>query len=265
MDCRKAYQNVLTEMDGDLLVVTLHWPERRNAMNHQMRVDLLDCVRRAESDDAVKAIVLTGHGDKAFCAGANIPELEQRTLVSEMGPSATLRKDLPTAIERLGKPTVAAINGYCFGAGLELAMGCTIRIASDNALLGQPEINLGQIPGSGGTQRLYRFVGLGWAMQMVLTGQRIDARTAAAIGLVTEVLPQAELLSRAGELARAIGSQAPVAFVAGRDAVLRSTETDLLTGIDYERKLYAICTATEDYREALKAFAEKRPPEYKGR
>ncbi len=259
------YENVLTEMDGDLLIVTLHRPERRNAMTHQMRVDLLDCVRRAEVADAVKAIVFTGHGDKAFCAGTNIPELEQRTLVSEMGPAATLRKDLPTAVERLGKPTVAAINGYCFGAGLEFAMGCTIRIASENALLAQPEINFGQIPGSGGTQRLSRFVGLGWAMQMVLTGRRIDAQTARAIGLVTEVMPQADLLSRAKALARELGAQAPMAFVAGRDAVLRSTETDLLTGIDYERKLYAICMATEDGREALRAYAEKRPPEYKGR
>ena len=257
--------NVLTETDGGLLVVTLHWPERRNALSHGMRVDLLDCVRRAETDAAVRAIVITGHGDRSFSAGANIPELEQRTPVSEMGPAATLRKDLPTAIERLGKPTVAAINGYCFGAGLELAMGCTIRIASENALLGQPEIALGQIPGSGGTQRLYRFVGLGWAMQMVLTGQRIDARTAASIGLVTEVVPQADLLPRAKELARDMGSRAPMAFVAGRDAVLRSTETDLLTGIDYERKLYALCIGTEDAREGMRAYAEKRPPEYRGR
>lgn len=259
------YENVLTETDGDLLVVTLHWPERHNAMSHGMRVDLLDCVRRAETDEAVRAIVITGHGDKSFSAGANIPELEQRTPVSEMGPAATLRKDLPTAIERLGKPTVAAINGYCFGAGLELAMGCTIRIASENALLGQPEIALGQIPGSGGTQRLYRFVGLGWAMQMVLTGQRIDARTAVSIGLVTEVVAQTDLLPRAKELARDMGSRAPMAFVAGRDAVLRSTETDLLTGIDYERKLYALCMGTEDAREGMRAYAEKRPPEYKGR
>ena len=259
------YENVLTETDGELLIVTLHWPERHNALNHRMRVDLLDCVRRAEADAAVRAIVITGHGEKSFSAGANIPELEERTPVSEMGPSATLRKDLPTAIERLGKPSVAAINGYCFGAGLELAMGCTIRIASENALLGQPEIALGQIPGSGGTQRLYRFVGLGWAMQMVLTGQRIDARTASSIGLVTEVLPRADLLGRAKELARDMGSRAPMAFVAGRDAVLRSTETDLLTGIDYERKLYALCMGTEDVREGMKAYAEKRPPEYRGR
>ncbi len=259
------YENVLTKMDGGLLIVTLHWPERRNALSYRMRVDLLDCVRRAETDAAVKAIVFTGHGDTSFSAGANIPELEQRTLASEMGPSATLRKDLPTAVERLGKPTLAAINGYCLGAGLEFAMGCTVRIAAENALLGQPEITLGQIPGSGGTQRLYRFVGLGWAMQMVLTGQRIDARTAASIGLVTEVVPPDRLLPRAKELAREMGSRAPLAFVAGRDAVLRSTETDLLSGIDYERKLYALCMGTEDGREGLKAFAEKRSPEYKGR
>ena len=140
-------------------------------------------------------------------------------------------------------------------------MGCTIRIASENAQLALPEINLGQIPGSGGTQRLYRFVGLGWAMQMVLTGQRVGAQTAKEIGLVTEVLPLADLMPRAKELARAMGAQSPIAFVAGRDAVLRSTETELLAGIDYERKLYAICMATEDSREALKAYTEKRAPD----
>lgn len=260
-----AYQNILTEMDDDLLVVTLHRPEKLNAMTHQMRVDLLDCARKAETDDTVRAIVFTGHGEKSFCAGANIPELAERTLPSEMGPEASLRKELPTAIERLGKPTVAAINGYCFGAGLEFTLGCTARIASDNAKMAQPEITLGQIPGSGGTQRLYRFVGLSWAMQLVLTGEPVDAETARSIGLVTEVLPQAELMPRAKALARLLGSRAPIAFAAGRDAVLRSTETDLLNGIDYERKLYALCMATEDNREGLRAYAEKRPPDYKGR
>ena len=259
------YLNIVTGMDDDVLVVTLCWPERLNAMSHQMRVDLLDCMRRAETDDSVKAIVLTGDGERAFCAGANIPELEERTLVSEMGPAATLRKELPTAVERLSKPVVAAVNGYCFGAGLELALGCTLRIASDNATFAQPEIKLGQIPGSGGTQRLYRFVGLGWAMQMVLTGEPVDARTAQSIGLVTEVLPPDRLHQRALELARLLGTKAPMAFVAGRDAVLRSTESDLLTGIDYERKLYALCVATEDAKEGVRAWREKRLPQYKGR
>ena len=260
-----VYENILTEREDDLLLVTLHRPGKHNAMPHQMRIALLDCARKAETADTVRAIVCTGHGDLSFCAGANIPELSQRTLPSEMGPEATLRKDLPTTIERLGKPTVAAINGYCFGAGLEFTLGCTARIASDNAKLGQPEITLGQIPGSGGTQRLYRFVGLGWAMQLVLTGEPVDAKTAQTIGLVTEVIPQTELLHRAKELARMLGSRAPLAFVSGRDAVLRSTETDLLNGIDYERKLYAICMATEDNREGLAAYTEKRKPNYKGR
>ena len=259
------YENVLCETDGELLLVTLHRPERHNAMTHQMRVDLLDCARRAEADDDIQAIVFTGYGNKSFCAGANIADLDERTLYSEMGGTATLRKELPTAIERLAKPTVAAINGYCFGAGLEFALGCTARIASDNATLGQPEITLGQIPGSGGTQRLYRFVGLGWAMQLVLTGEPVDAAMASSIGLVTEVTSKEDLLSRAKELARTLGSRAPMAFIAGRDAVLRSTETDLLTGIDYERKLYAIVMATEDKKEGLDAYREKRPPVYRGR
>ena len=260
-----TYQNIQTQMDDGLLMVTLHRPEKLNAMTHQMRVDLLDCVRQAEENDAVRAIVFTGHGDKAFCAGANIPELSERTLRSEMGSAATLRKELPTAVERLAKPTVAAINGHCYGAGLEFALGCTIRIASDNAMLGQPEIALGQIPGSGGTQRLYRFVGLAWAMQMVLTGEPVSAHSAREIGLVTEVTCQEDLLGRARELAGLLGSRAPMAFVAGRDAVLRSTETDLLTGIDFERKLYAMLMATEDRDEGLSAYREKRAPHYKGR
>ncbi|MGB0631798.1 MAG: enoyl-CoA hydratase/isomerase family protein [Alphaproteobacteria bacterium] len=260
-----TYENVLTETDGELLIVTLHRPERLNAMTHQMRIDLMDCVRKAEANNDIRAIVFTGHGDKSFCAGANIPELEERTLHTEMAHGADLRKELPTVVERLAKPTVAAINGYCYGAGLEFSMGCTLRIASDNASLGQPEINLAQIPGSGGTQRLYRFVGLGWAMQMVLTGEPVDAAKAREIGLVTETTAPQDLLPRAKELARLLGSRAPMAFQTGRDAVLRSTETDLLTGIDYEKKLYSICMATEDVREGMAAYREKREPVYKGR
>ena len=259
------YENIVTNTADGILVATFKRPEKLNAISHQMRVDLLDCIRRAEQDETVRAIVIIGDGDKAFSAGADIPELSRRTLISEIGPESDLRKELPTVIERLGKPTVAAINGYCFGAGMEVALGCTVRIASDDAKLAQPEIKLGQIPGSGGTQRLSRFVGLGWAMQMILTGEPVNAEMALAIGLVTEVHPQVALLPRARELAKKLGSRAPLAFVAGRDAVLRSTETDLLSGIDYEKKLYAICIASEDGREGLAAYAENRPPNYKGR
>ncbi len=260
-----TYENIITELEEGLLLVTLNRPEKLNAMTHQMRVDLFDCVRDAEQDDNVRAIVFTGYGDKAFCAGANIPELDDRTLQSEMGPAATLRKELPTAVERLGKPTVAAINGHCYGAGLEFSMGCTVRIASENAKLGQPEIALGQIPGSGGTQRLYRFVGLAWAMQMILTGEPVTAGQARDIGLVTEVHSQEDLLPRAKKLAKLLGSRAPLAFAAGRDAVLHSTESDLLSGIDFERKLYALLCGTEDKKEGLAAYREKRAPRYKGR
>ena len=260
-----VYENITIQKEESLLIVILNRPEKLNAMTHQMRVDLLDCVRHAEDNKEVDALVFTGEGDRAFCAGANIPELAQRTLQSEMGSDALLRKELPTALERLAKPTVAAINGHCYGAGLELSLGCTVRIASDNALLGQPEISLGQIPGSGGTQRLYRFVGLGWAMQMVLTGEPVTANCAREIGLVTEVVSQEKLLGHAKKLARLLGSRAPIAFKAGRDAVLLSTETDLLSGIDYERKLYAMLMATEDKEEGLAAYREKRQPNYKGR
>lgn len=259
-----TYENIVIEMDNELLIATFRRPEKLNAISHQMRIDLMDCVQKAETDDHVRAIVITGDGDKAFSAGADIPELSKRTLVTEMGPESDLRKELPTVIERLGKPTVAAINGYCFGAGMEIALGCTVRIASENAKLAQPEITLGQIPGSGGTQRLSRFVGLGWAMQMILTGEPVDAETARNIGLVTEVQSPDGLLPRAKQLARTLGSRAPLAFVAGRDAVLRSTETDLLNGIDYEKKLYALCMASEDGHEGLKAYAEDREPVYKG-
>ena len=260
-----AYENINTTIEDELLIVTLSRPEKLNAINHQMRVDLLDCVRLAESDDQVRAIVLTGDGNRAFSAGADIPEVSERTLESEMGPNSNLRKELPTAIERLGKPTVAAINGYCFGAGLEIALGCTIRIASNTARLAQPEITLGQIPGSGGTQRLSRLVGLGWAMQIILMGEHVDAKKACDIGLVTEIHPLDTLLARAKEMACMLASRAPLAFVAGRDAVVKSTETALQNGIDYEKKLYAICMASDDSREGLRAYAEGRKPIYKGR
>ena len=260
-----AYENVEIEIKDNVLVVSLKRPEKLNAISHQMRVDLLNCVRDAAANDKLRAIVITGDGKKAFSAGADIPELRTRTLVSEMGPEADLRKELPTVIERLNKPTIAAINGYCFGAGMEIALGCTVRIASTNAELAQPEITLGQIPGSGGTQRLARFVGMGWAMQMILSGEPVNAQTASRIGLVTEVLAPDELVPRAIELAQTLGSRAPLAFVAGRDSVLRSTEMDLLSGIDYEKKLYAICMASEDGQEGLAAYDEKREPVYKGR
>lgn len=261
----KEYEHVKLHVDDDVLRITLSWIEHHNALSMQMRAELLESVLAAEADPRVRALVITGEGAKSFSAGTNIPELSERTLYSELGRASELRKILPTTIERLAKPTVAAINGYCFGGGLELILGCTVRIASSNARLALPEIKLGQIPGSGGTQRLYRLVGLGWAMQMVLTGEPVSAQQAERIGLVTEVLPQDGLMPRAQEIARLLGSRSPVAFAAGRDAVLKSTESDLLSGIDYEKKLYAICMATQDSRIGLQAYADKTTPAYTGK
>lgn len=258
------YRNLLIKQEDELLVITLDWPERKNALSLQMRADLLQCVLAAEEESSIRALIITGSGD-SFSAGTDITELQQRTLHTELGKSSELRKVLPTTIERLAKPSVAAINGYCFGGGMELALGCTVRIAGQRASLGLPEIKFGQIPGSGGTQRLSRFVGLAWAMQLILTGDAIDSHKALHIGLVTEVLPEDRLLPRAKELARRLGARAPIAFAAARDAVLRSTETDILSGIDFEKKLYAICMSTDDSREGIAAYLEKRNPNFHGR
>lgn len=260
-----ARERLALELVDGILTVTLAWPERHNALTQQMRVDLLDIVQQAEADPKVKALVIIGAGDKAFSAGTNIAELENRTLYTELARESDLRKNLPTLLERLEKPSVAAIHGYCFGGGFELALGCTFRIATDGAQFALPEITLGQIPGSGGTQRLSRFVGLGWAMHMVLTGQPISADRALHLGLITEIVSRSALHARARALALLAASRAPIAFRAGRDAVLRSTETDLLSGIDYEKKLYAICMATEDCRIAMEAYREKNQPTFRGR
>lgn len=264
-DSLPTYEHVDLKLEDGILVITLNWLERHNPLTQQMRTDLVDCVQMARFNNDIHALIITGAGEKSFSAGTNIPELEERTLYTETGAASDLRKNLPTMLERMEKPSIAAINGYCFGGGLELALGCTIRIATPQARLALPEITLGQIPGSGGTQRLYRFVGLGWAMQMILTGEAIDAERAQQIGLVTEVVPRESLMARASALARMLASRAPMAYMAARDAVLRSTETDLLNGIDYEKKLYAICMATEDSRIGLRAHLEKKPPVYTGR
>lgn len=258
------YTDLTVSQEEEILLVTLNRPDRLNAMRNHLRRELLNCLLQAEADPSVRAIVVTGAGDRAFSAGAEIQELQERTLHSELSRPAELRRELPRVAESLSKPVIAAINGFCLGAGLEFAMACTIRIASENAKLGLPEINLGVIPGSGGSQRLPRLVGLGWAMQMAVTGEPVSAETAARIGLVTEVVPQTQLLDRAMALARTVGAKAPVAFAAARDAVLRALDSDLATGIDYERKLFALCCATADKAEGIAAFLEKRKPQFRG-
>jgi enoyl-CoA hydratase len=245
-------------------ILRLSDPGRRNAMSLAMREQCMVVLRRLEQENEVDAIIVTGEGDKAFSAGADLDELAQRTTTSELSTRAQLRRDLPRLVESLRLPTLAAINGYCLGAGLELALACTLRIAADNARLGLPEINLGVIPGSGGTQRLARLVGLGRAMELVTLGEPIDAAEAWRIGLVNRVVPAGDLMVQAMDLCRRWQAKGPVSLMLARDAVLRSADADLAGGIDYENKLFALALASGERDEGVKAFRERRKPKFRG-
>ena len=252
---------LLSERRDEVLVLTINRPEVRNALNGEVREALWAALDEAEADAGVKALVITGAGDKAFVAGADIRELKERTPVGHL--AATRRLDLK--IEGLSKPVVAAVSGYALGGGCELAMACTLRVASENARFGQPEISLGIIPGMGGTQRLSRLCGVGHALRLCLTGDIIDADEAFRIGLANYKVPAGELLAFAVELARNLGKRAPVALRAARDAVLRGADMSLREGLDYEARLFAICLGTEDKAEGMAAFLEKREPRFTGR
>ena len=252
---------LLSERRDEVLVLTINRPEVRNALNGEVREALWAALDEAEADGGVKAVVITGAGDKAFVAGADIRELKERTPVGHL--AATRRLDLK--VEGLSKPVVAAVSGYALGGGCELAMACTLRVASENARFGQPEISLGIIPGMGGTQRLSRLCGVGHALRLCLTGDIIDADEAFRIGLANYKVPAGELLAFAVELARKLGKRAPVALRAARDAVLRGADMSLREGLDYEARLFAICLGTEDKAEGMAAFLEKREPRFTGR
>ena len=256
-------ERISLSIDDRIAVIRLSDAERRNAMSLPMREQLLAALRDLDTAGKADAIVITGEGDKAFSAGADIDEVTKRTVAGELSTTAQLRRELPRFIETMRLPTLAAINGYCLGAGLELALACTLRIAAEGAKLGLPEINLGVIPGSGGTQRLSRLVGLGRAMEMATLGDPIDAAEAFRIGLVNRVVPAAELLATAMEIARKWQSKGPVSLMACRDAVLRSPDLNLAAGLDYENKLFAIAIASGERDEGVKAFREKRKPKFR--
>lgn len=257
-----AYEDIVITRDGKVLTITINRPESLNVLRMQTRRECISALLEAEGDKSVRAVVITGAGKKAFSGGADVREgeLQSRSVVNELKRASDLRRDLPRLCETLEKPVVAAINGYCFGAGLELALGCTFRIAAESAKLGQPEIRLGMIPGSGGTQRLSRLVGLGWAMHIILTGEPVTARQALSIGLVTEVVPDERLSSRARELGGHLATLPSLALHAAREAVLRSMDSDLISGLEIERYLSAIVATSGDKNEGLTAFLEKRQP-----
>ena len=256
-------ENLTIERDGAVAVLTVTRPTVLNALNNETITELENAVSRLAADGEVRAVVLTGAGDKAFIAGADIRELAVLTPVTAERLAARGHA-LCHAMERMGKPVIAAINGYALGGGCELAMACTLRIAADTAKLGQPEIGLGLLPGYGGTQRLPRLVGSGRALEMMLTGAPIDAEEAWRIGLVNRVVPRAELMPRTIDLARQVAAQAPIAARCILAAVREGVGMTLADGCAHEAGLFGLAAATSDWREGTNAFLEKRSPRFTG-
>jgi len=259
-----TFANILYEKKGAIAYVTLNRPKVMNALSHATWEDLEAALTEAGADDAVRGVILTGAGDKAFIAGADISELAHVSAVQAEQSSAYGQKVL-NLIENLGKPVIAAVNGFALGGGCETAMACTIRIASENAKFGQPEIKLGLIPGGGGTQRMPRLVGKGRALQLILSGEMISAQEAYRIGLVNEVVPAADLITRSEAILNQIFANAPIAVRYTLEAVNKGLETTQDEGLSLEASYFGLCAATEDKKEGTTAFLEKRKPQFQGR
>ena len=257
------FQNLLLEVEDSIAVLTINRPKALNALNRETLSELAAALDELSSDDEVKAIVLTGAGEKAFVAGADIKELAENSPL-ESNDHSKFGQSLMDLIEDLGIPTIAAINGFALGGGLELAMACTLRLASSKAKMGQPEINLGVIPGFGGTQRLPRLVGAGRAMHMILTGDPIDADTALGYGLVTAVYPPEELLEKAKELARKLAAKSLFTLRIAEETVRHGMEMAFVQAVAYEASQFGLTAASSDYQEGMHAFLEKRKAEFKG-
>ncbi len=256
--------NIKTENRDGVLVVTIDRPKVLNALNAQTIGEIWSVFQNAREDDSVKAVILTGAGDKAFVAGADITELAQATPITGK-QTAEKGQRVFRAIERFPKPVIAAINGFALGGGCELALACHIRIASEKAQLGLPEVTLGIIPGYGGTQRMARLLGKGKALELILTGDRVGAVEAERIGLVNKVVAPEELMSTCEEMARRITTRAPLAVRSAIEAVMSGSEMPFEEGQFLEATLFGLLCATDDTKEGMKAFIEKRPAEFKGR
>ena len=260
---RMVYQNILLETNDRISILTINRPDKRNALNQATRDEILHALDTLQSTPESRVLVVTGAGDKAFIAGADIGEFAGKTAITQRETMKGRRAF--DGVEDFPKPVIAMINGFCLGGGMELALACDIRIASDNAKLGQPEINLGIIPGGGGTQRLTRLVGEGKSMELILTGDLIDAAEAKNIGLVNDVVPAAELRSRVMALAGRIAEKSPVALRMAKEAVKSAARTNLREGLERETDLFGLTFSSEDKEEGVRAFLEKRKPEFKGR
>ncbi len=259
-----AFDNLLFDRDDAVVTITFNRPKVLNALNGALLEELSRALDDIEADPAVRAVVLTGAGDKSFVAGADINELARQTPVAGR-EHARRGQALFDRIERLGRPVIAAVNGFALGGGCELAMACTIRIAADTARFGQPEINLGLIPGYAGSQRLPRLVGRGRALELLLLGEPIPAAEAHRIGLVNRVVPAAELMTEARKVAAAMAAKPAVAVRYILDAVARGLEMPLADAQAYEATLFGLVSTTDDMHEGTTAFLEKRKPAFTGR
>jgi enoyl-CoA hydratase len=259
-----AYENIVYEKNEGIARITFQRPKVLNALNRATLRELSDALADAREDAAVRVVILTGAGEKAFVAGADITELAQQTAVSAKEFSL-FGQAVFHILEAMGKPSICAINGFALGGGCELALACSIRLASKTAKLGQPEVNLGILPGYGGSQRLARLCGKGVAHELCLTGEMINAEEALRIGLVNHIYEPAELLPAAEAMARKIIQKAPLAIQYCMEAIERGSEMPQEQGLLLEAALFGISCATEDMREGTKAFLEKRPAQFKGK
>jgi enoyl-CoA hydratase len=256
-------ETILVEREGRVAIVTVNRPDKLNALNDQVRTDMLAALAQIETDDSVGVVVITGAGEKSFIAGADIGEFAGRTPFDQRYAMRSPR--IFDIMSSFPKPVIAMINGFCLGGGCELALSCDFRIASEKARFGQPEIKLGLIPGGGGTQRLSRLVGTGQAMRLILSGDMIDAAEAGRIGLVEMVVPAEELRAKTLELANRIAGMSPLTLKVAKEAVRASEKMSIEEGVNYERDLFCLCFSTADKEEGVKAFLEKRQPQWTGR
>lgn len=259
-----SFENITYEIKGAIAYLRINRPKVLNALNMATMEELRTALLTAKADDAVRVVIVTGAGEKAFVAGGDINELAKNDAVAAKAYTHRGQSVLDL-MENLGKPTIACVNGFALGGGCEIAMACSLRVASENAKFGQPEVKLGLIPGYGGTQRLPRLVGKGIAMQLLLSGDVITAQEALRIGLVNEVVPLADLVSRTEAIANKIIANAPLAVQYAMEAVNRGMEMTIAEGAFLESTLFGVCCATEDKNEGTKAFLEKRPAQFKGR
>jgi enoyl-CoA hydratase len=258
-----SYETITVEKRNSVAVLTINRPDKLNALNGQVHKEGVTALDELRRDDTVRVLVFTGAGEKSFVAGADISEFQDETPITQR--NVFHAKTLFNSIDTFPKPVIAMINGFCLGGGNELALACDLRVCSENAKFSQPEINLGLIPGGGGTQRLTRLIGEGRAMEIMLTGDMIDAQTAFNFGLVNHVYALAELEEKTMELANKIAEKAPIALQLAKEAVKFASKSNLDEGLRREVDLFALCFSTEDKQEGVSAFLEKRKPVFKGK